>query len=130
ETDYSATLLRLFDVYCEQQNFAKASDALDRAVEIDPYEPGHQKRLETLKGKIEQNRYDLIASRFTGTSATQPTRTSNEEKSLGSGTPQDFMLQAEIRVQSGMRNKALERLRRIQQLFPHEEERNPDLQQL
>jgi diguanylate cyclase (GGDEF)-like protein len=130
ETDYSATLLRLFDVYCEQQNFAKASDALDRAVEIDPYEPGHQKRLETLKGKIEQNRYDLIASRFTGTSATQPTRTSNEEKSLGSGTLQDLMLQAEILVQYGMRNKALERLQRIQQLFPHEEERNPDLQQL
>ena len=130
ETDYSATLLRLFDVYCEQQNFAKASDALDRAVEIDPYEPGHQKRLESLKGKIEQNRYDLIASRFTGTSATQPARTSSEEKSLGSGTLQDLMLQAEILVQYGMRNKALERLQRIQQLFPHEEDRNPDLQQL
>jgi diguanylate cyclase (GGDEF)-like protein len=40
------------------------------------------------------------------------------------------MLQAEILVQYGMRNKALERLQRIQQLFPHEEERNPELQQL
>src|SRR5438874_12858234 len=40
------------------------------------------------------------------------------------------MLQAEILVQYGMRNKALERLQRIQQLFPHEEERNPDLHQL
>ena len=130
ETDYSATLLRLFDVYCEQQNFAKAADALDRAVEIDPYEPGHQKRLEMLKGKIEQNRFDLIASRFTGTSATQPARNNSEEKSLGSGTLQDLMLQAEILVQYGMRNKALERLQRIQQLFPHEEDRNPDLQQL
>lgn len=130
ETDYSATLLRLFDVYCEQQNFAKAADALDRAVEIDPYEPGHQKRLEMLKGKIEQNRYDMISSRFTGTSAAQPARSSNEEKSLGSGTLQDLMLQAEILVQYGMRNKALERLQRIQQLFPHEEDRNPDLQQL
>jgi len=29
-----------------------------------------------------------------------------------------------------MRNKALERLQRIQQLFPHEEDRNPELQQL
>jgi len=130
ETDYSATLLRLFDVYCEQQNFAKAGDALDRAAEIDPYEPGHQKRLEMLKGKIEPNRYDLIASRFTGTAGTQPTRSSSEEKSLGSGTLQDLMLQAEILVQYGMRNKALERLQRIQQLFPHEEDRNADLRQL
>jgi diguanylate cyclase (GGDEF)-like protein len=130
ETDYSATLLRLFDVYCEQQNFAKASDALDRAVEIDPYEPGHAKRLELLKGKIEQTRYDLISSRFTGTSAAQPPRNNPDEKMLGSGTLQDLMLQAEILVQYGMRNKALERLQRIQQLFPHEEERNADLRQL
>ena len=130
ETDYSATLLRLFDVYCEQQNFAKASDALDRAVEIDPYEPGHAKRLEMLKGKIEQTRYDLISSRFTGTSAAQPPRNSPDEKMLGSGTLQDLMLQAEILVQYGMRNKALERLQRIQQLFPHEEDRNADLRQL
>ncbi len=130
ETDYSATLLRLFDVYCEQQNFAKASDALDRAVEIDPYEPGHAKRLEGLKGKIEQTRYDLISSRFTGTSAAQPPRNNPDEKTLGSGTLQDLMLQAEILVQYGMRNKALERLQRIQQLFPHEEDRNTDLRQL
>ena len=130
ETDYSATLLRLFDVYCEQQNFAKASDALDRAVEIDPYETGHAKRLDMLKGKIEKNRYDLIASRFTGTAATQPARNSSDEKMLGSGTLQDLMLQAEILVQYGMRNKALESLQRIQQLFPHEEERNADLRQL
>src|SRR5207245_255582 len=30
----------------------------------------------------------------------------------------------------GMRSKAIERLQRIQQLFPHEEDRNPDLHQL
>src|SRR5438445_4868502 len=132
EADYCATLLRLFDLYCQQGNHAKAGDALDRAAEIDPYESGHQKRLEMLKGKIEQNRYEVIASRFTGTAGTPPVRNNNadEDKNLGSGTLQDLMLQAEILVQYGMRNKALERLQRIQQLFPHEEERNPELQQL
>jgi diguanylate cyclase (GGDEF)-like protein len=130
ESEYSATLLRLFDLYVEQKNYIKAGDALDRAAEIDPYETGHQKRLEVLRGRIEQNRYDVIASRFTGTSATQAPRTTNEEKTLGSSTLQDLMLQAEILVQYGMRNKALERLQRIQQLFPHEEDRNADLQQL
>jgi len=132
EADYCETLLRLFDLYFQQGNFPKAGDALDRAAEIDPYESGHQKRLELLKGKIEQSRYAVIASRFSGTAAAQPVRntTENEEKSLGSGTLQDLMLQAEILVQYGMRNKALERLQRIQQLFPHEEERNPELYQL
>ena len=40
------------------------------------------------------------------------------------------MLQAEILVQYGMRSKAVERLQRIQELFPREEERNQDLQKL
>jgi diguanylate cyclase (GGDEF)-like protein len=130
EADYCATLLRLFDLYYQEKNYVKAGDALDRAAEIDAYEPGHQKRLEMLKGKIETSRYEVIASRFTGTAAPEPVRNTNEEKSLGSGTLQDLMLQAEILVQYGMRNKALERLQRIQQLFPHEEDRNPDLHQL
>jgi len=128
ESDYCATLLRLFDLYCQQGNYSKAGDALDRAAEIDAYEPGHQKRLEMLKGKIEDSRYNVIASRFKTTGESQPART--EEKTLGAGTLQDLMLQAEILVQYGMRNKALERLQRIQQLFPHEEERNPELEQL
>src|SRR5262249_4960899 len=130
EADYCTTLLKLFDLYVQQGNFMKAGDALDRAAEIDAYEPGHQKRLAALKGKIDQNRYEVIASRFSATAAAQPTRTNVEEKTLGAGTLQDLMLQAEILVQYGMRNKALERLQRIQQLFPHEEERNPELRQL
>ena len=128
ESDYCATLLRLFDLYYKEGKFDKAGEALDRAAEIDPYETGHQKRMELLKGKIANNRYELIASRFGGTAPAAPAR--NEEKSLGSSTLQDLMVQAEILVQYGMRNKALERLQRIQQLFPHEEERNPELQQL
>jgi tetratricopeptide (TPR) repeat protein len=130
EADYCNTLLRLFDLYCERGNYLKAGDALDRAAEIDAYEPGHQKRLAILKGKIDENRYEVIASRFSDTAAAQPAKGSVEEKSLGSGTLQDLMVQAEILVQYGMRNKALERLQRIQQLFPHEEDRNPELQQL
>ena len=129
EADYCATLLKLFDLYCQQGNYLKAGDALDRAAEIDAYESGHQKRLEILKGKIDPGRYGVIASRFGASAPAQPVR-NEEEKTLGAGTLQDLILQAEILVQYGMRNKALERLQRIQQLFPHEEDRNPELQQL
>jgi tetratricopeptide (TPR) repeat protein/GGDEF domain-containing protein len=130
EADYCSTLLKLFDLYCQQGNHLKAGDALDRAAEIDAYEPGHQKRLEMLKGKIDPSRFAVIASRFGGSAPVQPVRNSNEEKTLGAGTLQDLMLQAEILVQYGMRNKALERLQRIQQLFPHEEDNNAELKQL
>jgi diguanylate cyclase (GGDEF)-like protein len=129
EGDYCQTLLKLFDLYCSVGNYAKAADSLDRAAEVDAYESGHQKRLEMLRGKIDENRFKVIASRFSSM-ADATTPAPNQEKMLGAATLQDLMLQAEILVQYGMRSKALERLQRIQELFPHEEERNQDLRQL
>lgn len=130
ETDYCQTLLKLFDLYCSNGNYEKAAESLDRAAEVDAYEPGHHKRLEMLHGKIDENRYRVIASRFSSMADTTAVMAHNDEKLLGAAALQDLMLQAEILVQYGMRTKALERLQRIQQLFPHEEERNPALQQL
>ncbi|MEY2395143.1 MAG: hypothetical protein QOF94_1488 [Acidobacteriaceae bacterium] len=130
EGDYSQTLLKLFDVYCGTGDFAKAAECLDRAAEVDPYDPGHGKRLEMLKGKIDGGKFKAIASRFTSAAPTAAESTIEEEATLGASTLQDLMLQAEILVQYGMRNKAVERLQRIQELFPREEEKNEDLQRL
>jgi len=129
ETDYAQALLKLFDLYCTKHDYQKAGECLDRAAEVDPYEPGHQKRLEGLRGKIDDQRFNVIASRFT------PVKKEEEpakapEPTLGAAALQDLMLQAEILVQYGMRSKAIERLQRIQELFPREEERNQDLQRL
>ena len=130
ESDYCTTLLQLFDLYCGTSEFDKAAECLDRAAEVDPYESGHMKRLDALKGKIDENRYKGIASRFSSVSKTAEQPTHVEGPTLGASTLQDLMLQAEILVQYGMRNKAVERLQRIQELFPREEERNEDLQRL
>ncbi len=130
EGDYCQTLLKLFDVYASTGNFAKAAECLDRAAEVDPYEPGHLKRLESMKGKIDENKFKEIASRFTSTAPSAQQKQIEHEATLGASTLQDLMLQAEILVQYGMRNKAVERLQRIQELFPREEERNEDLQRL
>jgi diguanylate cyclase (GGDEF)-like protein len=129
EGDYCQTLLKLFDVYCGTGDFAKAAECLDRAAEVDPYESGHTKRLEMLKGKIDDGKFKAIASRFSPSKVT-PEPAQAQEAVLGASTLQDLMLQAEILVQYGMRNKAVERLQRIQELFPREEERNEDLQRL
>jgi diguanylate cyclase (GGDEF)-like protein len=130
EGDYCQTLLKLFDVYAGTGNFAKAAECLDRAAEVDPYDPGHGKRLEALKGKIDANKFKEISARFTSTSPSAAQKQIEHEATLGASTLQDLMLQAEILVQYGMRNKAVERLQRIQELFPREEERNEDLQRL
>jgi diguanylate cyclase (GGDEF)-like protein len=129
ENDYCQTLLKLFDLYVSTGEFAKAAECLDRAAEVDPYESGHLKRLDMLKGKVEDARFKVIAARFSSASkAPEPAHV--EGPTLGASTLQDLMLQAEILVQYGMRNKAVERLQRIQELFPREEERNEDLQRL
>jgi diguanylate cyclase (GGDEF)-like protein len=130
ETDYCQTLLKLFDLYCSVGNYDKAADSLDRAAEVDAYEHGHQKRLETLRGKIDDNRFKVIASRFSSMADASAAPLPDQDKMLGAAALQDLMLQAEILVQYGMRSKAVERLQRIQELFPREEERNEDLRQL
>ena len=72
ETDYSQTLLKLFDLYTGLGNYEKAGECLDRAAEVDPYEPGHHKRLEQLRGKIDEQRFRVMrrASRL----STRPLR--------------------------------------------------------
>jgi len=129
ESDYAQALLKLFDLYCAKHDFQKAGECLDRAAEVDPYEPGHQKRLEMLRGKIDDQRFNVIASRFQAVKKEEQT-VKIEEPTLGAAALQDLMLQAEILVQYGMRSKAVERLQRIQELFPREEERNQELQRL
>jgi diguanylate cyclase (GGDEF)-like protein len=130
ENDYCQTLLKLFDIYTSTGEFAKAADCLDRAAEVDPYEPGHLRRLDLLNGKVDGARFKVISSRFNSVSKPAEEPTHVTEPTLGASTLQDLMLQAEILVQYGMRNKAVERLQRIQELFPREEERNEDLQRL
>jgi diguanylate cyclase (GGDEF)-like protein len=132
EGDYCQTLLKLFDLHTGMSNYPKAAECLDRAVEIDVYDPGHQKRLEMLRGKIDDARYKVIAARLSSTnqSVAESSSSQSEPATLGAAALQDLMLQAEILVQYGMRSKAIERLQRIQELFPQEEEHNQDLQQL
>jgi diguanylate cyclase (GGDEF)-like protein len=130
ENDYCQTLLKLFDLYVSTGNFQKAGECLDRAADVDPYERGHQKRLELLRGKIPDDRFKVIASRLSQLNKSVPEAVRVEEPTLGAAALQDLMLQAEILVQYGMRSKAVERLQRIQELFPREEERNEELQRL
>src|SRR5437868_3904263 len=132
EHDYCDTLTKLFQLYYAQGNFLKAGDSLDAAAEVDPYEKGHQKRLEMLKGKIDGNRFRAIANRFSGT-AKGGTPEEKAEMPADAGEPtilDDFMLQAEIFLQYSMRSKAVERLERVSKLFPREEDKNEKLRGL
>ncbi|MFL6439279.1 MAG: diguanylate cyclase domain-containing protein [Terriglobales bacterium] len=137
EHDYCDALVQLFELRYAAGDFLRAANALDRAAEVDPYIEGVARRLEMLRGKIDANRYRTIAARLqkaaTDTEAEEveevPAK-SLEEIEAESTVLEDLILQAEIFLQYSMRSKAVERLERIQKLFPHEEERNDQLRQL
>src|SRR2546423_5848543 len=85
-----------------------------------------------LRGKIDPNQFNTIANRFqTVASSVDPVPVSDGGIHESEPTVlEDFILQAEIYLQYGMRSKALERLERIRKLFPKEEEKNEKLRQL
>ncbi len=132
EHEYCDTLLKLFDIYFASGNFIRSAEVLDRAAEVDPYEPGHERRLEMLRGKIENARFNAIANRFSGVITTndeakQAAAAAQEDEST---VLEDLILQTEIFLQYSMRPKAMDRLERIKKLFPHEEDKNEKLMQL
>jgi diguanylate cyclase (GGDEF)-like protein len=138
EHEYSRTLLKLFQLYYTAGKYGQAGETLDRAAELDPYEPGHGKRLEMLRGRIDEQQYGRIANRFHRVSNKQQTTIVAPEQPAAAAPPreaeptvlEDFILQAEIYLQYGMRSKALERLERVSKLFPREEQKNEKLRHL
>lgn len=134
EQEYCATLIQLFELYYAAGNFRKAASALDSAAELDAYEPGHERRLEMLRGKIDAHLFNAIGSRLTAVMRVeQQVEDDAREIGMGGGESsvlEDLMLQAEIFLQYSMRSKAVERLERIQKLFPDEHENMPKLREL
>jgi GGDEF domain-containing protein/tetratricopeptide (TPR) repeat protein len=139
EHEYSNTLLKLFQLYYSAGKYGQAGETLDRAAELDPYEPGHAKRLEMLRGRIDDHAYSRIANRFHRTdNKPQPAAVAAPEPAMAAPTRgeseptvlEDFILQAEIYLQYGMRSKALERIERVSKLFPREEQKNEKLRHL
>jgi diguanylate cyclase (GGDEF)-like protein len=130
EQEYCHTLIKVFQLYYAEGKHIKAGNALDRAAEVDPYEPGHSTRLEMLRGKIDAVQFSTIANRLQSVSGTDiPAHEGGVEESQPT-VLEDFILQAEIYLQYGMRSKAVERLERVRKLFPGEDQKNEKLRQL
>jgi diguanylate cyclase (GGDEF)-like protein len=95
-----------------------------------------------LRGKVDANRLRTIANRLRNAETESDAEEEEEQEELEGAEPspqdiegdstvlEDLILQTEIFLQYSMRSKAMERLERIQKLFPHEEEQNDKLRQL
>ena len=129
EAEYAQILARLFDLYFEAENFAKALDALDRAVDIDPYEAEHKDRMQKLAGHVAEERLQTVAKRL-GIDPPEAMTTVTVEDDDSSDAPaprvvEDLILQAEIFLQYGMRDKALQKIEQLKQSYADEVQDNP-----
>ena len=145
ESKYFEIMIHLFDAYLKHGDIRKACDSLERLVDIDSYDYRNQERLERLRGKADDSFVQRIASRLTRSGTT--ISTSETEPQAGprsipeSGVPateegrrmqtlEDLIVQTEIFQQYSLQNKALDRLHKIAELFPGEEEKNSRLRNL
>jgi diguanylate cyclase (GGDEF)-like protein len=143
ESKYFEIMIRLFDAYLAGGEIRKACDSLERLVDIDAYDYRNQERLGRLRGKADAAFVQRIASRLTrsgttvSTSETEPqagprsVQESNApvtDESRRTQALEDLIVQTEIFMQYSLQNKALDRLHKIAELFPGEEDKNTRLQ--
>jgi diguanylate cyclase (GGDEF)-like protein len=138
EAKYFDALVRLFDLYLDAGKVKPACDVLDRLVDIDPYDYRNQERIKKLEGRADPAFLKSILSRA-AKAATIPTRhegfggaSSERAAPLSEDMRQqqaleDLLVQVEIFLQYSLHTKAIERLERIADMFPNEEEKNERL---
>jgi diguanylate cyclase (GGDEF)-like protein len=141
ESRYFEILIKLFDVYVQNGAIAKASEVLEKLVDIDAYDHRNQARLEQLRGKVNDTFFKRVAGRLARSATTVPRHDSQAggvvtssqpvtEAGRESQTLEDLIVQTEIFLQYALHNKALERLQKIATMFPGEEKRNARLSNL
>jgi diguanylate cyclase (GGDEF)-like protein len=149
ETKYFGILAKLFDIYVEKNNIRGACDSLDRMMEIDAYDMKHAERVAKLDGKAEASYVNGMRGRLTKSAhvsgqvttrshfgqdaAATPPATPGETGDRGSQrtqTLEDMIVQAEIFLQYSLEAKARERLQKLAEMFPGEEEKSERLRGL
>ena len=143
ETKYFDALVKLFDLYLIAGRMREACEALDRLVDIDPYDYRNQERIGQLEGKVDPAFLQNVLARaakaatvstrtdgFSGAGSEQAAAAPASEEVRAQQALDDLIVQVEIFLQYSLQSKAVERLERVAQLFPGEEEKNERLRAL
>jgi diguanylate cyclase (GGDEF)-like protein len=142
ESKYFTVLTKLFDLYLVAGDVAGACSALDRIIDIDPYDSLNHERMKLLEGKADPAYLRGVAARMGkiitgpghaqsfGPQETQPSATPQSQEAQSQQALDDLLVQAEIFLQYSLHAKAVERLQKIAEMFPGEEETNQRLNNL
>jgi diguanylate cyclase (GGDEF)-like protein len=145
ESQYFEVLIKLFDANFNSGSFQKASEVLERLVDIDSYDYRNQQRMEQLSGHVDEAFLRRVAGRM-AKSATVAASPSSHPKAVASQEVaetapvteegrklqalEDLIVQTEIFLQYSLQSKAVERLQKIAAMFPGEEDHNERLHSL
>jgi diguanylate cyclase (GGDEF)-like protein len=142
EAKYFDALVRLFDLYLIAGRIKESCETLDRLVDIDPYDYRNHERIAKLEGKADPAFLQNVMARA-AKAATVSTRTDGfagagsdvaasptSEDARSSQALEDLIVQVEIFLQYSLQSKAVERLTKVAELFPGEEEKNERLRSL
>ena len=113
-------------------------------MDIDAYDSRHQQRVDRLEGRADREFLQRIRTRLSqlATNAPQPSSanasqatpnaqaSAGEEQARRTQSLDDLIVQAEIFMQYSLQAKAVERLQKIAELFPSEEQSNERLRNL
>jgi diguanylate cyclase (GGDEF)-like protein len=141
EAKYFDALVRLFDLYLAAGRVKEACDALDRLVDIDPYDYRNHERIERLQGKADPGFLQNIVGRaakaatvsprtgggFSGAGSEAAAAAPTSDEQRAQQALEDLIVQVEIFLQYGLLSKAIERLEKIAEQFPGEGETNERL---
>ncbi len=141
ESRYFNVLTSLFKIYFQGGDTKRATDTLERLIDIDPYDFHNQEYLQQLKGKIDDARYRAVASRIASAATGQAAVFSPSEEKMDATQAivdparrrallEDMMVQVELFLQYSLTGKAIEKLQKVWELFPGEESGNQRLYDL
>ncbi len=114
-------LYQRFDFAVAAGEFTRAADLLDRALALDPFDPNATERLQALRGRLPQPRWEAFCERLA------PAGAKKQWPEAPAVSLRDLLLQAEIFLQYQLRDQAAERLRAALREFPAESRRLPNL---
>lgn len=142
ESKYFSVLTKLFDLYVAANDVPGACSALDRIIDIDAYDPFNHERMKALEGKADAAYLRGVGARMgkmvtsPGTSTSfgqqvpEQTAAPQSEGQRAQQALEDLIVQAEIFLQYSLHAKAVERLQKIAEMFPGEEDTNQRLNNL
>ncbi|HEY2645930.1 MAG TPA: diguanylate cyclase [Candidatus Acidoferrales bacterium] len=144
ETKFFEALVRLFDLSLANDHIPAACEAFEKLVEIDPYDSRNQERYDSLKGRADEDFLRRVKGRLSNAATPTSESPAAEQHTVKAAEPtpvllesiqsrqtlEDLLVQAEIFVQYSLQSKAIERLHRISEMFPGEEDHNERLQGL